>query len=347
MYLALGGGPPRFPQASSWPVVLGYRTQAKISASYGTLTLCGQPFQAVPKTYPHLALINPHPHTAHSPQPKPPSCERSPIREKARRTGQGDSVGPTTPLCKHNGLGSSPVARRYWGNHICFLFLRVLRCFSSPRALSLLSDWPLRQPGYPIRKPVDPCLLAAPYGISSLGTSFVGTLPQGIHQTPYVALNTYKPIASHNRSNVPSFQKTRPRFATATARPRHMPSTPLPFPPANTSLPPAKLKDRPEPANRRTTGKHNTRRHHCKPHRHTTNYYPAHSALTLPSRKRKADTLRALRNRSIRAITHNPCILHTLLYSVVKEQGLIFTIYAVKRLVYQPGSSPDQTCLQP
>ena len=31
------------------------------------------------------------------------------------------------------GLGSSPVARRYWGNHFCFLFLRVLRCFSSPR----------------------------------------------------------------------------------------------------------------------------------------------------------------------------------------------------------------------
>ena len=30
------------------------------------------------------------------------------------------------------GLGYSPVARRYWGNHFCFLFLRVLRCFSSP-----------------------------------------------------------------------------------------------------------------------------------------------------------------------------------------------------------------------
>ena len=31
------------------------------------------------------------------------------------------------------GLGSSPVARRYWGNHRYFLLLRVLRCFSSPR----------------------------------------------------------------------------------------------------------------------------------------------------------------------------------------------------------------------
>ena len=31
------------------------------------------------------------------------------------------------------GLGYSPFARHYWGNHCCFLFLRVLRCFSSPR----------------------------------------------------------------------------------------------------------------------------------------------------------------------------------------------------------------------
>ena len=37
-----------------------------------------------------------------------------------------------TPLCTHSGLGSFPFARRYLGNHCCFLFLRVLRCFSSP-----------------------------------------------------------------------------------------------------------------------------------------------------------------------------------------------------------------------
>lgn len=29
-------------------------------------------------------------------------------------------------------MGCSPFARRYSGNHSCFLFLRVLRCFSSP-----------------------------------------------------------------------------------------------------------------------------------------------------------------------------------------------------------------------
>ena len=47
-YLALGGGPPRFPQGSSCPVVLGYRLRYKHvkMAIYGTLTLFGAPFQA-------------------------------------------------------------------------------------------------------------------------------------------------------------------------------------------------------------------------------------------------------------------------------------------------------------
>ena len=44
------------------------------------------------------------------------------------------------PHCRNRaGLGSSPVARRYWGNHSYFLFLPLLRCFSSRR---WLPDWP-------------------------------------------------------------------------------------------------------------------------------------------------------------------------------------------------------------
>ena len=39
---------------------------------------------------------------------------------------------PTTPRGKPLGLGSSRFARRYYGNRVFFLFLRVLRCFSSP-----------------------------------------------------------------------------------------------------------------------------------------------------------------------------------------------------------------------
>ena len=43
---------------------------------------------------------------------------------------------PTTPAthCYATGLGCSPVARHYWGNHCYFLFLEVLRRFSSLRS---------------------------------------------------------------------------------------------------------------------------------------------------------------------------------------------------------------------
>ena len=38
--------------------------------------------------------------------------------------------------CKNNySLGFFQFARRYYGNHYCFLFLRLLRCFSSPGML--------------------------------------------------------------------------------------------------------------------------------------------------------------------------------------------------------------------
>ena len=43
-----------------------------------------------------------------------------------------------------SGLASFPFARRYSGNRYYFLFLRVLRCFSSPRALLmtyLIQSW--------------------------------------------------------------------------------------------------------------------------------------------------------------------------------------------------------------
>ena len=46
-----------------------------------------------------------------------------------------------TPGCTHPGLGSSHFARRYFGNRVFFLFLRVLRCFSSPGSLPYVMDW--------------------------------------------------------------------------------------------------------------------------------------------------------------------------------------------------------------
>ena len=51
-----------------------------------------------------------------------------------------------TPERTRSGLGSFHFARRYFGNRVFFLFLRLLRCFSSPGSpcmpmYSPCSDW--------------------------------------------------------------------------------------------------------------------------------------------------------------------------------------------------------------
>ena len=46
-----------------------------------------------------------------------------------------------TPKDKSSGLGSFPFARRYSGNRCFFLFLRLLRCFSSPGSPPYVMDW--------------------------------------------------------------------------------------------------------------------------------------------------------------------------------------------------------------
>ena len=91
------------------------------------------------------------------------------------------------------GLGSFPFARRYSGNLGWFLFLWLLRCFSSPGIAPLALFYsgkgsrgsPLL--GSPIRISTDLCSLAAPRGISLLATSFVAYWRQGIHRTPLLS----------------------------------------------------------------------------------------------------------------------------------------------------------------
>ena len=46
-----------------------------------------------------------------------------------------------TPDRTRSGLGSFPFARRYSENRCFFLFLRVLRCFSSPGSLPCVMNW--------------------------------------------------------------------------------------------------------------------------------------------------------------------------------------------------------------
>ena len=83
---------------------------------YGAVTHCGSPFQSDSTTH---SLCN--------------SVENLTLLLSV----------PTTPgwqrrqAFHHTGLGSSRFARRYSGSRCCFLFLWLLRCFSSPGSLYL------------------------------------------------------------------------------------------------------------------------------------------------------------------------------------------------------------------
>ena len=85
--------------------------------------------------------------------------------------------------CRNTGgLGFSPVARHYWGNHSCFLFLQVLRCFSSLRWPLLSRCHVFNMTGCPIRKSWGQGSFAPNPSLSQLITSFVASESQGIHR---------------------------------------------------------------------------------------------------------------------------------------------------------------------
>ena len=97
-----------------------------------------------------------------------------------------------TPECSHSGLGSSAFARRYLGNRCFFLFLPLLRCFSSRRLPSITYGFSYgylssSQAGFPIRISPDRWLFAPPRSFSQLITSFIGFRCQGIHPTLFLA----------------------------------------------------------------------------------------------------------------------------------------------------------------
>ena len=93
---------------------------------------------------------------------------------------------PRALLLGSPGLGSSDFARHYFRNHGCFLFLGVLRWFTSPGSLRHPMDSDdgnecSHSLGFPIRISPDHSLLAAPRSFSQLTASFFACLRQGIH----------------------------------------------------------------------------------------------------------------------------------------------------------------------
>ena len=103
------------------------------------------------------------------------------------------------------GLACSAFARHYLRNHGCFLFLWVLRCFTSPRSLLLPYVFRQRSPDItPVSFEVslfgDPRIearLPAPRGLSQVTTSFIGSWCLGIHRLPLVACCYYKDARVH------------------------------------------------------------------------------------------------------------------------------------------------------
>ena len=107
----MGGGPPDFPQGSTCLAVLWIPL-----AGYRFLI---QDFHPLWSDFPDCS-DNDSPHISWS----------------------------VTPECTHSGLGSSDFARRYFRNRCFFLFLRLLRCFSSPGSLPYVMYWRMDDRGF-------------------------------------------------------------------------------------------------------------------------------------------------------------------------------------------------------
>ena len=101
------------------------------------------------------------------------------------------------------GLGSSAFARHYSRNHYCFLFLRLLRCFSSAGSPPFKGCQAFNLTGCPIRKSGYQHLFAVTPGLSQLVTSFFASRSPGIPRAPLVTLSTIDDITfTCSRSSV-------------------------------------------------------------------------------------------------------------------------------------------------
>jgi hypothetical protein len=141
-YLALGDGPPKFPQGSSCPAVLGNPILKPLSFHLPDFHRLWSGFPADSPLVTSRAFRKRLLST-----PRPRSCNAS---------GLSHTIG----------LGCFPFARRYLENRFCFLLLRVLRCFSSPRSphgpmYSVHDDTGLTVTGFPIRKSPDQSLFGS------------------------------------------------------------------------------------------------------------------------------------------------------------------------------------------
>ena len=145
-YLALRDGPRRFKQGFTCPALLRYPLRVWMVFVYAPVTLYGSTFQRIRLTTRLVTLL--------------------------LRTLQ-------PPLHRNaTGLGYSDFARHYSRNRGFFLFLQVLRWFTSLSSLMpayVFSGmyYGFAVVGFPIRKSPDQRLCAASRSLSQLATSFI------------------------------------------------------------------------------------------------------------------------------------------------------------------------------
>jgi hypothetical protein len=111
-YLGLASGLARFTRNSTGSVLLGKSPKSRQGFTYGTVTRYGQTFQTVPLPERFITLCQ----ISSSGQVLPLPLSRNACR-----------------LSHVTSLACSAFAHHYSRNRFCFLFLRVLRCFTSPR----------------------------------------------------------------------------------------------------------------------------------------------------------------------------------------------------------------------
>jgi len=200
-YLALGGGPPRFPPDSACPAVLTQTLHvAPPAVAYGALTRSGRPFQQrsadgwIPQregsTAPSKCSVLP-----------PPRHRRS--------------------ACSPRWFGLLPVRSPLLGESS--LFLRVLRCFSSPSARGHLARArPVAGRVAPFGVPWIAGCQHLPRAFRRVAASFIGRDRQGIHRAPifanFVNANTARLAPLRDQSGAPvvadaSHAPIRPAFA--------------------------------------------------------------------------------------------------------------------------------------
>jgi hypothetical protein len=103
-------------------------------------------------------------------------------------------------ICRNRrGLGSSPFARHYLGNHLLFSSPGGNEMFQFPPFASLTGYMSFTHVGCPIRKSSDQGLFAASRSLSQLITSFFASESQGIRHAPLLTffLTRYLSRISH------------------------------------------------------------------------------------------------------------------------------------------------------